>query len=243
MNFGIYHKDTLGIVLAHGKARDQVLRHLPFWHLNCAECVFFTPTDDPLGFRYGLEYSVGRSKNYSADTNVRCRSALEFAERSRYEYVMLIEWDSVIFSALTPKEYPEAGVVGPMFTDVPSEKFKSPIFFHFPQIYRRRNLRELLHEMHGLAAFAEAGFTDRYVGRAIHEARWAVNGKIRNLFVEQPNLVYTKNHVTEADLPIALEYYKRGARWTHGIKDPVVLRALAQASGLAELLEPEKNSS
>lgn len=218
-------KDTLAVVLAHGKAADIVARHLPFWQEQAREVVFFTPTDDVLPGTY-WQYGIGKSKAYSADTNQRCRSALRFASFVQAKYTLLFEYDSIILGDIPNKYLPPAGgVSAPVFHDhTPGKKFLGDTYLHFPQMYTRTGLQKVVQAMDALPADAEGGFTDRYVGLAV--ARSGVPVLDLNL----TGFVYTQNEIDEPKLPAAVEAYRKGARWSHGIKTEKVLKALQEAA-------------
>lgn len=218
-------KDTIVIVLAHGKAADIVARHLPLWQKQAHEVVFFTPTDDVLPERY-WQYGVGKSKAYSADTNLRCLAALRFAFATQAKYTLLFEYDSVILGDIPNKYLPPAGgVSAPVFFDSsPGKKFLGKFFLHFPQMYTRTGLQKVVQAMDALPADSEGGFTDRYVGLAVERAGIPV------LDMNPTGFVYTQNEIDEPKLPAATEAYRKGARWSHGIKTEKVLKALQEAA-------------
>ncbi len=217
-------QNTLGIVLAHGKANDVCLRHLPEWRKRCAEIFFFTPVDDPLPGTLLRQYSVGKSKAYSADTNLRCREALRLAALTYYEYILLIEYDAVIFSEI-PEKYlpPPDGVSAPVFHNV-DPKFKGKFYTHFPQCFTRAGAQATVAAMDRLPLDSEQGFTDRYVGLAVEQAGIPV------LDLNPTGFVCTHNEIDDKKLPDVLAQYKKGARWSHGIKTEKVFKALQKAS-------------
>jgi hypothetical protein len=222
-------ENTLGIVLAHGKVADVCRRHEPVWRKNCNELFYFTPTDDPFapnGDKLGLarQYSVGRSKAYSSDTNVRAREALRFASLTYYEYVLLIEYDSLIFGPI-PEKYvpPTDGVSAPVFHNA-DPKFRGKFYTHFPQMFTRTAVQAVVAAMTALPDGAEHGFTDRYVGLAIE------NAKVPVLDLNPTGFVCTHNEIDEKKLPDVLAQYKKGARWSHGVKTEKIFKALQKAS-------------
>ena len=216
--------ETIAIVLAHGKAVDVCRRHLPVWQNLAAEVVFFSPVDDPLppGDR---SYSIGKSKAYSADTNLRCREALRFASLTRFEYVLLCEYDSLVFGDIPAKYYPDwNGVTAPAFPNS-DPKFIGKRYLHFPQLYSRDAAQAVVSAMDAMPLDSEHGFTDRYVGLAVERASCIT---LFNL-IETP-YVYTQNEIDDPKLPQALAAYKNGARWSHGIKTRKVFEALRAAA-------------
>lgn len=212
----------LGIVLAHGKAREAVLRHEPIWLQNCDRLVYFTPCDDPLRLPGRIEYSVGKSCNYCADTNLRCREALRFANMTGTDRIMLIEWDSMIFGPVPGILEENFDVVTPQFWDFGNAQFQGTTFLHFPILLTGWGAHELVRHMDNIPDGAEGGFTDRYIGYAAQKAKSYI-GDMHKLI---PSLVYTQNHIDLEKLPDAIDAYRRGARWSHGIKDAAVFDTL-----------------
>ncbi len=225
------NENLIVVVLAHGKVADVVKRHLPVWKQWSAPVIFFTPIDDPLPEDMGLEqYSRGKSKAYSADTNIRCRAALQFAAKTRAHYVLLCEYDSLVFGDIPHNciPYPidaqsRNAVAAPMFHNG-DPKFKGKTYLHFPQLYSMTGVQAVVAEMESIPADAEHGFTDRYVGLAVEQARTQV------IDLNPTGFVYTQNEIDAKKLPEALEAYKKGARWSHGIKTAEVFSALRKAS-------------
>jgi hypothetical protein len=222
-------ENTLGLVLAHGKAADVCRRHEQVWRKNCDKLIYFTPVDDPLirtGTELGLrtQYSVGKSKAYSADTNIRTREALRLASLTYYEYVLLIEYDSLIFGAI-PEQYvpPADGVSAPVFHNN-DPKFKGKFYLHFPQLFTRTAVQAVVAAMDALPDDAERGFTDRYVGLAVQ------NAGIPVLDLNPTGFVCTHNEIDEPKLPAVLAAYKKGARWSHGVKTEKIFKTLQKAS-------------
>lgn len=217
--------NTLVIVLAHGKVADVVARHLPMWQDMGREVFFFTPVDDPLPDKSLKQYSVGKSKAYSEDTNLRCREALRFASMTLYDYVFLCEYDSLVFKKPIPTVFQPTkdGVAAPVFHNV-DPSFSGKTYLHFPQLYTNSAVHATVAAMDALPLGAEKGFTDRYVGLAVEKAAIPVKD------LNPTGFVYTQNEIDEKKLPEALEAYKKGARWSHGIKTESVFRALRKAS-------------
>lgn len=222
---------TLGLVLAHGGAQEAVERHIPVWLQNCGALMFFTPVDAPLQLPDWPQYSLGRSNAYSADTNERTRAALRFASYSDCEYVMLIEYDALIFGEIPAALYPAKGrLSAPKFTVPSGERcpgrdviFEGTQFLHFPILFSIEALRATVDQMDKMSLFSEGGLTDRYVGYAAELAHVPVND------LWPTGIVYTKNHITTAMLPEAMAAIRAGARWHHGIKDKLVFEHLRQA--------------
>jgi len=225
------NENLIVIVLAHGKVADVVKRHLPVWQQWSAPVIFFTPTDDPLPESLGLEqYSRGKSKAYSADTNIRCRAALQYAAKTRAHYVLLCEYDSLVFGNIPHQHIPyptdrssRNAVAAPMFHNADS-KFRGKTYLHFPQLYSMTAVQAVVAEMESMPADAEHGFTDRYVGLAVERAHTQV------IDLNPTGFVYTQNEIDKAKLPEALAAYAKGARWSHGIKSAEVFSALRKAS-------------
>jgi hypothetical protein len=215
---------TLGLVLAHGSVRNTCARHEPVWLQSCDRLVYFSPIDDCVSLPGRVEYSVGRSAAYSAHTNQRCREALRFGSLSHYPFLMLIEYDSLFFGKwweeFNSEAFESPAVVAPQFHDPKSEKFRGKFYLHFPQVFSRVAATEVVEAMDAIPLDAEGGFTDRYVGYATELA------KVDVCDLNKTNLVFTRNHITEADLPEAKKAYAKGARWSHGVKDEKVFEAL-----------------
>lgn len=216
-------QNTLGVVLAHGRAADACRRHDPVWRKLCAEMFFFSPVDDPLPFE-ARSLNVGKSKPYSPDTNLRCREALRLASLTYYEYILLIEYDSLIFSDIPEKYLPPAdGVSAPVFHNV-DPKFKGKFYLHFPQCFTRSGAQATVAAMDAMPLDSELGFTDRYVGLAVEKAGIPV------LDLNPTGFVCTHNEIDDAKLPDVLAKYKAGARWSHGVKTEKIFKALQKAS-------------
>lgn len=231
-------KRTLGIVLAHGGARPTVERHLPVWRDNAATIVAFTPLDDCVGLPGLPEYSVGRSASYSPHTNQRTREALRFAAMTSFDFVLLIEYDSLIFGPIPEKFYPTGtGVTAAQFIDKPGDKFKGSQYLHFPVLMTRKACSEIVDFMDVLPLHAEAGFTDRYVGYAAELAGVKVND------LNPTGFVYTRNLIEPKDLPEATAAIQKGARWHHGIKSKEVFDAMLAATqpGAIAIPAPKKD--
>lgn len=218
-------RKIVGLVLGHGKARDQILKHIPVWKQTCDELLFFTPVDDRLNIGYP-EYSVGTSGRYDAQTNLRCREALRIGGMLDTDCVMLIEWDS--FCWQIPGWPKPDEVMAPQFWEPQvGLKFKGSYYLHFPQLFSRSAAIATVAAMDKLPLDAEFGFTDRYVGYAVEQAACV---KVDDLI--KKGRVYTLNHITAADVPAAVAAIKAGAIWHHGIKDDFVLQALITAHEL-----------
>lgn len=227
-----YRERTMAVVLAHGKALPAVLRHLPVWRQNAELVVFFTPADDTLDLPGCPQFSTGRSDAYSADTNGRCREALRFASYADIDYVLLIEYDSLVFGEIPLHLYPDAGeVTAPLFRVPPGERcpgrpivFDGSQFIHFPVLMSISACRRVVAAMDEMSTLAEGGLTDRYVGYAIERA----NVPVRDLW--STGIVYTKNIIGAAELPEALAAIAKGARWHHGIKSEDVFEKMSAAA-------------
>lgn len=219
-------RETVGLVLAHGKVADVVARHALLWAQQARELFYFTPVDDPLPFTR-RQFSAGKSKAYSADTNIRIREALRFGSLQTCKYVLLIEYDSMIFGDIPVKHLPPAGgVTAPVFHDPNNAKFKGQFFTHFPQLFTRTGAKAVVEAMDNLPEDAELGFSDRYVGYAIAQAGIPVH----TLDPYTPGgLAFTKNVIDDSNLAETVAAYRAGARWTHGIKTFKVLQALQTA--------------
>lgn len=226
------NENLLVIVLAHGKVADVVKRHLPVWEAHGGPVVFFTPVDDPLPEWPGLiQYSRGKSKAYSADTNLRCKAAFSFAAMSRARFVLVCEYDSVVFNDVPEKYIPvatnprsTAGIVAASKFNNTDPKFKGNFYLHFPQLYSMIGVQAMCGAMDGLPIDSEHGFTDRYIGLAAERAG------LELLDLNPTGFVYTQNEIDTAKLPEALAAYAKGARWSHGIKTAEVFQALRKAS-------------
>ncbi len=221
-----FQSDTLGIVLAHGKAINACRRHLPHWLAVCDRLVFFTPVDDRLSSPDFVEYSVGKSAAYSPETNLRTREALRFAAFTTYRYVALFEYDSFLLGPV-PSEAIASDACAPLCYDPESKKFKGPFFAMFPMLFTRRALWDVVEVMDKLPLDAEGGFTDRYIGHALAQAKLNIHDLRAS--PENAALVYAKNTIDQKDWPDALKAYAGGAYWTHGVKDAATLDQLTRA--------------
>lgn len=227
------HRDrTIAVVLAHGKAQAAVLRHLPEWQKNAATIVFFTPADDPLDLPGCAQINIGKSDGYSAHTNNRCREALRFATHANADYVLLIEYDAVVFGPIPEKFYPKWDeVTAPKFTVPPGEQcpgrsiiFEGSQFLHFPIIFSMASCCATVEAMDNMSSWAEGGLTDRYVGYAVERAKLSVVDLWRS------GIVYTKNIIRPDMIDEAVAAVKAGARWHHGIKDRDVFEKMSAAA-------------
>lgn len=223
---------TIAVVLAHGKAQAAVLRHLPVWQENAKLVVFFTPEDDPLDLPGCTQFSMGKSDGYSAHTNNRCREALRFASWALMDYVLLIEYDSVVFGPIPEQFYPEPGeVTAPKFTVPPGERcpgrsiiFEGSQFLHFPILFSMSACERTVEEMDKMSSWAEGGLTDRYVGYAVERAN------LRVVDLWRSGIVYTKNIIGADMIDEAINAVRAGARWHHGIKDRDVFERMSAAA-------------
>lgn len=219
-------QDTVCIVLAHGAARDTVDRHLPLWEAVAEQVAFVTPCDAQLsaGFR---EYSVGVNAKYGPENNRRVQFALALGLRTQHPYIMLTEYDAVLWSAPPADALPAFGQsAGPLFTG-PQRKFwhwegkdfAGRSYMHFPQIHTRASARAILAAMDKLPMDAEHGLADRYMGLAIERAGVKVNNWL-------PRYAYTKDTLTLDDVAPCRDAIAAGAFASHGLKSADVLNGI-----------------
>ena len=221
--------NKLCIVLAHGGARETVLRHLPFWAKVSDRVIVCSPSDDPLTLGNDWCFVNGKSSRYDAETNLRTRQALALAVEIGATHTIWCEYDALLW------RFPEEAmkmdsnsVMGSVFQSN-DRKFHGKFYLHSPIIFGRQALSRTTVEMFKLPPGAEHGFGDRYFGYAIELA------KVNVLDGHKLNLSYSQNHIEANNRKFmvdAIAAMKRGIAFTHGIKDANVLRQMAQAGGL-----------
>lgn len=224
----------MGLVLAHGKAQAAVERHLPIWSENASPIMFFTPADDPLDLPGWPQFSIGKSDAYSPYTSERTREALRFGTYSGMDYVLLIEYDSLVFGKIPPHMYPRPGeVTAPKFTVPPGERcpgrsivFEGSQFLHFPILFSLEAARRVVRVMDNMTLYSEGGLTDRYVGYAVELARCPV------VDLWASGIVHTANVFDQSNVDEAVSRVREGARWHHGIKSRDVFERMSTAAGV-----------
>lgn len=229
---------TLGIVLAHGAAKETVLRHLPYWFKVCGTILLVTPVGQKLQLNLEnvIEYEmVVDGGSYSTLTNQRTFLALDCAlnlyRESPYEYFILFEYDSLCWGPIPDAAVPPpgamSGIVWPneKVTPIPGKPFKGNFYLHFPHIYSAEGLALTVKAMKHLVSMdAEWGYTDRYIGLAVERA------KVPVVDTRKMGLAYSYENISKHPDRVlgCIEAVKKGAIFTHGIKDKESLDLIAK---------------
>ena len=88
------------VVFAHGKAKDAVLRHLPYWATYSKNIFVVSPADDPL---LPCWIAIGESEHSGRGSILRAKLALEEALQLPFEEFLFIEYDTLVFGPVPPK--------------------------------------------------------------------------------------------------------------------------------------------
>ena len=224
---------VLGVVLAHSAAAKVVASHLPLWLRTCSKVVVFTPNEQ--GFHLpGADVfcAVDDGGAYSPHTSVRCRHALTYSLGLGYPYTMLLEYDAVTWGPIPDHAIPPHGGVAACrwpnepVSPVPGKVFASPFYLHFPQLYTRLALELVVSAMEDMPADAEHGYTDRFVGLAVHRAGVPVKDwRAMGLCYSWENISRHEHRVVECIHAVA-----NGALFSHGIKDEASLRRILEVA-------------
>lgn len=217
------------IVLAHGKAKETCIRHLPIWNAASDLTIFCAPEDDPLHLPGHLCLNYGKSAQYSEETNRRTIFAMEQACNMRPEFLIFCEYDALLWYwpteliARTVKDF-EPTVLASQFVSA-DPAFRGKAYLHSPIIFTRDAVPLVLKAMNRLPMNAERGFGDRFFGLAVEEAGIkVVNG-------HDHGASYSQNHITGAFVDQCADAVKGGACFTHGVKEESVLtRILTRAN-------------
>lgn len=210
---------STALVLAHGGARDTVLRHQPHWEHLSEQVIYSTPSDDPLRDFHGHQFVWGKSSRYDANTNLRTREALRYAMSLDPEWLWFYEYDAVCFEAPPAKLRNKKSISASRFRNF-DDSFKGSIYLHSPLLIGRDALPALVDAMFSLPDDAELGFGDRYFGLAVDRAGIPVIDTLAAGFS------WSMNHIEPKHLGEARKAYRNGARMSHGIKCAEVLGAL-----------------
>lgn len=239
---------VLGVVLAHSSAKPTVLRHLPYWLRTCARLILFVPEGQMMGLSHPLVKEIEGVRDggsYSTATNERCYAALKSSRdlHPEFEYVMLFEYDSLCWSPIPEVAIPAEGEISAIVwpnepvTPIKGRPFIAPTYLHFPQIYTRTAISKLLTAMETTVPWdAEWGYTDRYLGLAAHRSGVKVKDLRRmGLAYSYENISYSGPYPKRVEE--CVEAVKRGAVFTHGVKDEATLKRIAPHGGFG-LLDP-----
>lgn len=213
----------LCIVLAHGGARETVVRHMPFWERLHDEVWVSSPVDDPLIWDRPLCIVHGKSGRYDARTNIRTRQLMRLAYNVECVWLTFVEYDAILWK--WPEQantMPELAAMGSVFQNA-DPKFKGSFYVHSPIIFRREAIRRTLAAMTKLPDTAEYGFGDRYFGLAMEE------GAVKVIDGHALGISYSQNHIEQKHWADARAKIAAGACFSHGIKDAQTLQRLASA--------------
>lgn len=227
---------VLGVVLAHGAAEATVRRHLPYWLKVCQQVEIWVPVGEAFPMHTpgaSVVEAVPNGGAYSGATSQRCFEALAGACESNFEFTALFEYDSLTWGPIPDKAIPEHGEVAgirwpnELKSPVPGKTFAGAFYLHFPQLYSRLGLELTVGAMREAMQFTdEHGYTDRYVGRAVELAGLPVKDwRAMGLAYSWENISRHEHRVAEC-----VEAVRRGALFSHGIKDEASLRRILAVS-------------
>jgi hypothetical protein len=210
-------KDTLVVIMAHGRASDTFNRHLPLWRAHGARLVVFSPTDDPL--MAGDEKLVfGHREHHGHHAIDRFRYLLQFLAARKEEWFMIYEYDSFCLRAEFPQVLYETDALwGNLFTD-DGVQFKGDRFLH-PPIFMSSGVVKALIEADGKwPEEQEDGFWDRWIGRLAQLDGIPCRG--------YGSLGVSFNTCEDAIIPNFVRAISMGAIMLHGIKSTAALKAV-----------------
>lgn len=211
------------VVLAHGKAKETVLRHLPIWKSITEDVMITSPMDDRLAIPGEDCRFFGKSARYDRETNIRTLWAMQQGALANPKHLIFCEYDALLW------RWPEvkAGqwdVMASKFTSA-DPKFKGSFYLHSPIIFGRSGYLRTIEAMKNLPLDAEYGFGDRYFGLAVETA------KVNVLDGHALGLSYSQNEIAGVFVDQCADAVANGACFTHGVKEHFVLtRILTRAN-------------
>lgn len=233
MSNSLDRSQVLGVVLAHGKARDTVIRHLPYWFKICEKLLVVTPIGQPLNLNNPdvteLQL-VADGGSYSTSTNQRCYEALKAGYAVGTPFVMLWEYDSLAWGPVPLGAIPERGSMAAIYwqneriSPIHPKTFMGNFYLHFPHLYSRQGLELVIGTMESSMNMTEEhGYTDRFLGLAVELSgipvlNWTGLG-----------LSYSFEDITShgARIDGCIHAVQNGALFSHGIKSEAGLHKIA----------------
>lgn len=224
---------VLGVVLAHGKARDTVIRHMPYWLKTCAKLLVVTPIGQPLNLNNPDVTEVQLVEDggsYSTSTNQRCFEALKAGYQFGTPFVMLFEYDSLCWGPIPSRAIPEHGSMAAIYwrnesrSPIYPKTFKGNFYLHFPHLYTRLGLELVLGTIENSVPMdAEHGYTDRFLGLAVERSGIPV------LNWTGQSLSYSFEDITShgARIDGCIHAVQNGVLFSHGIKSQSGLEKIA----------------
>lgn len=226
----------LGVVMAHGAAEATVLRHLPYWLRVCDQVEIWVPAGE--GFPIYTPgavviEAVPNAGGYSAATSERTFVAMQAAMDHNHEFVMLLEYDAMVWGPIPASALPEHGAVAACrwpnepHSPIPGKTFLGAFYLHFPHLYSRLALELTVGTIRQAMRFSdEHGYTDRFLGRAVELAGVPVRDwRAEGLAYSYENISKHPGRVLEC-----IEAVRRGTLFSHGIKDDASLQRILAAS-------------
>jgi len=207
--------------MAHGDAFETVYRHSPFWHALSSTVIFVTPEDNRLNIPGTLEVSVGKRGHDGPASNARVRKCFEIGASWPGKLVSLQEYDTICTRLTAAMLPPKGGVTAHHRKNNKPEKYTSPRYLWFPELWDPAGMLLMQHAMGELPEDAEYGVSDRYIGLAAHLAGIPVKNAHKHGWSYSQNTIKPEHH---RDLQHAVA---GGACWFHGIKDEATLRLAA----------------
>lgn len=225
----------LGVVMAHAAAEATVRRHLPYWLRVCDLVEVWVPEGHGFKLPEGaiVIEAVENGGAYSAATSERTTIAMGAAMDHDHEFVMLLEYDAIVWGPIPARVLPEHGAVAACrwpnepHSPVPGKTFKGAFYLHFPQLYSRLALELTVGTIRQSMTFTdEHGYTDRFLGRAVELAGVPVRDwRAEGLAYSYENISAHPGRVAEC-----VEAVRRGVLFSHGIKDEASLRRVLAVS-------------
>lgn len=225
----------LGVVMAHGAVQATVERHLPYWLRVCDMVEVWVPEGEGFKLPGGVLVieAVANGGAYSGATSERTTIAMGAASDHDPEFVMLLEYDAMVWGPISRRRMPEHGHVAACCwpneaqSPVPGKTFKGSFYLHFPHIYSRLALELTVGTIRQAMKFTdEHGYTDRFLGRAVELAGVPVRDwRAEGLAYSWENISGHPGRVAEC-----VEAVRGGALFSHGIKDEASLRRILAVS-------------
>jgi hypothetical protein len=230
-------REVFGIVLAHGAARDTVIRHMPYWFKVAHRLLILVQEEDELNIsdpRVTVARRVPNGGSYSTETNERVRAAMNLALETPSKYYMLFEYDSLCWGPIPSVCIPPDGLLAASVwpnepvSPIPGKTFKARFYMHFPQLYTRKALETVVETMNTVIPIsAEHGYIDRYIGLAVQEGGVQfIDCKMMGFSYTWANISRFPEKVRQCENAVK----NQGVIFTHGIKDEPSLRRIAAVS-------------
>lgn len=216
--------DTKTVIMAHAEpaAEDAFNRHLPFWRRHSSDISVMCPLDSQV--KTGLPIMpIGTRGHNGPEANRRFKKLLEILTMMDYDRYVIFEYDSLCLSPDLPQRVSEPGLWCNLFDeDQPTARgFKGSHFTHPPLVMDKGTLRDIVRRGEQVSDEAERGFWDRWLGLVCELGSIPMRGYGR--------LGFSKNTITESELPEAVKAVHGGAVMVHGVKSENVLNKLYAA--------------